>query len=155
MSGDAVVSTGARLYIGGNVPCTTKAQYEALTWVEVEEVTELGDFGPDHETVTYKPLSGGVRTRKGSRKNGTPQLKLARIPTAAGQAAIKTAVDDTSNKPYNFMITLDDADSGDPTTFYFPAFVMSYTTNIGSSDKVVESSVTLAIDGNIIEVAAA
>ena len=48
-----------------------------------------------------------------------------------------------------------DTDAGTPTTIYMRAYVMSYTTEIGGNDKVIEASVGLEIDAEPIEVAAA
>ncbi|GAA4247825.1 hypothetical protein GBZ26_22890 [Azospirillum formosense] len=157
MSGEAVSSAGTRLFIGGSTPCDTKAEYEALTWVEVEEIEDIGSFGTTFEKVSYKALAGGtVRKKKGTVDHGSTTLKLARIPTATGQTAIKAAVADRQHA-YNVKIEFDDKPAGagaTPTRIYMPAFVMSYTTEIGGPDKVVETSVGLEIDGEPLEVAA-
>ncbi|MGF7175847.1 hypothetical protein [Azospirillum doebereinerae] len=160
MSGKAVQSAGARFFIATGASattlCTTQAAYEALTYVEVEEIEDIGAFGSTHEKVTYKTLSdGAVHKRKGTVDHGSLTIKLARIPTAVGQAAVKAARKDRKNG-YCVKITLDDApEDGTPTTVYAFAYVLSYTFEIGSNDKIVEATVNIEIDAEPIEVAAA
>lgn len=157
MSGDAVESTGVTLWIGGKTPCDTKAEYEALAWIKVEDVMDLGEFGETHEKITYKTLDGGrIRKRKGSYDSGSPTMQLARIPTGAGQAAIKAARKDKA--VYNFKVEFDDAPEGagaTPTRFYYGAFVMGYTTKVGSADNIVQATVASEIDTDILEYEAA
>lgn len=160
MSGRAVQSAGARFAIATGATatsvCTTKAQYEALTYQDVEELEDIGSFGAQAEKVTYKTLSDGVlHKRKGTVDHGSATIKLARIPTATGQAAVKAASKDRKNG-YNVRITLDDApDGGTPTTTYGYVYVMSYTFEIGGPDKVVESSVNIEFDQEALEIPAA
>lgn len=160
MSGRAVQSAGTRFAIATGATatsiCTTKAQYEALTFQDVEEVEDIGAFGAQAEKVTYKTLTdGAVHKRKGTVDHGSSTIKLARVPTAVGQAAVKAAQKDRKNG-YSIRITLDDApDGGTPTTVYAYVYVMSYTFEIGGPDKVVESSVSIEFDAEPLEIAAA
>lgn len=154
MSGDAVESTGVTLWEGGTTPCTTAAQYAALTWVKVEEVMDLGEFGRTTEKVTYKTLDGGrVRKKKGTYDSGSPTVQLARIPSGAGQAALRSAA--VSKLAHNFKVEFDDAPAAvgsTPTRMYFGAYVMGYTTKVGGPDGVVQATVAMEIDTDVIEV---
>ncbi|SMF72267.1 hypothetical protein SAMN02982917_4121 [Azospirillum oryzae] len=160
MSGNAVQSAGTRYFIAtgsdATNKCSTAAEYAALTWVEVEEVEDFGAFGEQYEKVTYKTLGdGAVHKKKGTVDYGSATVKLARVPTGTGQAAVKLAAKNRKTA-YNHKIEFDDApDAGTPTTIYLNAFVMGYTTEIGGNDKVIEASVGLEIDAEPIEVAAA
>jgi Phage tail protein. len=156
MSGNAVQTVGTRLFIANTAICTTETAYKALTWTEVEEVEDIGTFGISAEKVTYKTLADGVvRKAKGTVDYGSPTLKLPRVPTGPGQAAIKAAAKDRNNA-YNFKVEFDDApDGGTATTIYMHAFVMSYTTEIGAADGIVRATVGLEVDAEPIEVAAA
>lgn len=160
MSGNAVQSAGTRYYLatGANAKsvCATAAAYAALTWTEVEEVEDFGAFGETFEKVTYKTLAdGAVHKKKGTVDYGSSTVKLARVPTGAGQTAIRAAAKDRKSA-YNHKIVFDDApDGGTPTTIFGRAYVMSYTTEIGGNDKVIEASVGLEFDAESIEVPAA
>lgn len=155
MSGNAVQSAGTRLFLSTTALCTTEAQYKALAWTEVEEIEDIGAFGETFEKVTYKTLGdGAVHKKKGTVDYGSGTLKLARVPTGAGQTAIRAAAKNRK-AAYNIKVEFDDApDGGTPTTIYLRAYVMSYTTEIGGNDKVIEASVGLEIDAEPIEVAA-
>ncbi|MBK3798641.1 hypothetical protein GAY33_05240 [Azospirillum brasilense] len=148
MSDDVVQSAGAKLFIG------TKAA--TPVYVEVGEIENFGEFGKTYQTVKFNPV-GKKRTqkRKGSFDEGSLSLTLGRVPSDAGQAAMREALDDPD--AYPFKITLDDAPDGvgaTPTTFLFEALVMSYTTNIGGVDGVVKSTTNLEINSDIEEEAA-
>jgi hypothetical protein len=149
-----VQSAGAALYIGTTTAADTQVEFEADTYVEVGEITNFGEFGKSYNLVTHNP----VKTRrtqkfKGSYNEGSLQLTLGRDPADAGQEDLLAALDEDAS--YNVKITFGDAPpSGTPTTQYFRAKVMSYTTNIGAVDGTIQSSVTLEIDSDIIEVAA-
>ena len=133
----------------------TAAEYAALTWVEIGDVVSYGEFGATFEEIVHQPINDGETYRfKGTRNNGSLSLGLGRAPADAGQALLiahaETYVD------YPFRVTLNDApDGGTGTTMYFPGKVMSYTTNVPSSNSIVGSTCTIGISGKIIEAAAA
>jgi len=154
-----VTSPKTKLFIAGvHADATdTASEYAALTWVEVGEITNFGEFGTSYQPITHNPVGSNETYKfKGSKDNGSLQLTIARVPSDAGQTIIKTAADSYSN--YDFKIELNDKPSSGvspkPTTFYFPGKVMSYTTNIGGANNIVGSTVNIGIDGAIIEVAA-
>ena len=149
MASKAFTSAGTKLFISASAPATyNKTGFEALTFTEIGEVSEMGEFGRQYNLVTFNTL-GDRRTvkRKGSYNDGTIACQMARVPDDAGQTILTTAVN--SDNSYSIKIKLQDG-----TVFYTSAQVMSYTTNIGNVDQITSATVNLEIDNDILEVAA-
>ena len=145
---DAFTSAGTTIGISqGSEPATEdSAGYGALTFTNIAEVTDAGEFGRQYNLVTHNPL-GNRKTikRKGSFNDGAMTLQLARVTSDAGQAACITALDVDTNS--SFVVELQDG-----TLIYFMAQVLSYTTNIGSVDQITGSTIQVEITSDIIEV---
>lgn len=142
----AFTSAGTRIYIG-NAPATYDAAgFAAVSFTEIGEITDAGEFGRTYNQVTHNPL-GDRRTvkRKGSYNDGAMSLQMARVPADAGQAILVTALN--SDASYAFKVVLQDG-----TIFYFTAQIMSYTTNVGSVDQITAATVNVEIDNDIIEI---
>lgn len=142
-------SAGTTLGISAVLPATyTSTAFALLTFTDIGEITDMGEFGREYALVTHNPL-GDRRTvkRKGSYNDGALTMSLGRVPSDAGQALLLTARDDDDS--YAFVVTLQDG-----TKQYFSAQVMSYTTSVGSVDQITGASVMVEIDNDIIEVAA-
>lgn len=149
MASKAFTSAGTKLLISASVAATYNSTgFAALTWTEIGEVSEMGEFGRQYNLVTFNTL-GDRRTvkRKGSYNDGTIACQMARVPDDAGQTILTTAVN--SDASYSIKIVLQDG-----TVFYTTAQVMSYTTNIGNVDQITSATVNLEIDNDIIEVPA-
>ena len=149
MTSKAFTSAGTKLHISASAPATYNSTgFAALTWTEIGEVSEMGEFGRQYNLVTFNTL-GDRRTvkRKGSYNDGTIACQMARVPDDAGQTILVTAVN--SDASYSIKVTLQDG-----TVFYTTAQVMSYTTNIGNVDQITSATVNLEIDNDILEVAA-
>jgi len=145
----AFTSAGTTLHISAAAPATyTEAGFAALTFTEIGEISDLGEFGRQYNLVTFNAL-GNRRTvkRKGSYNDGTIAAQMARVPADAGQTILTAAVN--SDASYSLKITLQDG-----TIFYTTAQIMSYTTNVGNVDQITAATVNLEIDNDIIEVAA-
>ena len=149
MTSKAFTSAGTKLHISASAPATYNSTgFAALTWTEIGEVSEMGEFGRQYNLVTFNTL-GDRRTvkRKGSYNDGTIACQMARVPDDTGQTILVTAVN--SDASYSIKVTLQDG-----TVFYTTAQVMSYTTNIGNVDQITSATVNLEIDNDIIEVPA-
>ena len=143
----AFTSAGTTLSISAAAPATYNAVgFAALTWTEIGEVSDLGEFGRQYNLVTFNTL-GNRRTvkRKGSYNDGTIAAQMARAPSDAGQTILTAAVD--SDASYSIKVVLQDG-----TIFYTTAQVMSYTTNVGNVDQITSATVNLEIDNDIVEV---
>lgn len=145
----AITAAGSRLYISSGVPATyNKAGFEALTWTEVGEVTEIPAFGKVYNIVTFNPL-GDRQTikRKGSYDNGELDIPYAYdVNDDAGQLLMTAAVD--SDASYSFKVDIKE----DPTlkSVYFTAQVTSQPITVGGVDSIVMMNSTLAIDNDVL-----
>jgi hypothetical protein len=140
-------SAGSALALSAVLPATQDAAgYNALTWTNVGEVTDVGELGKEYNLITYTPLaSRRVQKLKGSYNQGTMALQMARDTADAGQTAIRTARD--SDADYAFRLTLQNG-----TKLYFQAKVMGYKTSVGSTDQITGASANLEITTDIVEV---
>lgn len=140
-------SAGSKLLVNPSRPVTYDAAgFQALAWVEVAEITDLGEFGREYNPVTHQPLATR-RTikRRGSFNDGSITLPMARDSGDAGQAMMNGALD--SDDSYSYCIELQDG-----SRFYFTAQCMSFKTNVGGVDSITGKSAQLEIDNDIIEV---
>lgn len=143
----AFTSAGSKLYTSSTLPSTyDSAGYGALTWTEVKEITDLGEYGATYALVTHNPVGNRVTVkRKGSINYGTLELKMASVVSDAGQTKLVqgSAVDSS----YAFKVVLQDG-----TINYFTAQIMSYKKSVGTVDQITSASVSLEIDSTVVEV---
>ena len=144
----AFTSAGTKLYISATAPATyNQAGFAALTFTEIGEIVNMGDFGRTYNIVNHVNLGSRKTVKlKGSYNEGNLDLQLARAPGNSGQALIVTA--STSDNSYSFKVVLQDG-----TIMYFSGQVASYSTNVGSSDQIVGAKANIEINNDIIEVA--
>lgn len=147
MPSKAQTSAGSFLSLSADLPATHDAAgFEAVgvTWTEIGEITDLGEFGREYNLVVHNPLKDRRTVkRKGSYNDGAITLQMARDVTDAGQVLCQTAQDDDNS--YSVKITFQDA-----TVVYTTAQVMSYKTTVGSVDQITMASVVLEIDNDIV-----
>lgn len=142
-----MTSAGTTIEISAALPATyDKTAFAALTYTEIGEVSDLGEFGREYNVVKFNPLKDRRTVkRKGSFDDGTVQVQLAKAATDAGQILLKSAVN--SDASHAVKIVLQDG-----TTFYFTAQVSSSTVNVGNVDQITSSTFKLEIDNDIIEI---
>lgn len=142
----AMTSAGTTIAISAALPATyDKATFAALSFTEIGEISDLGEFGREYNVVKFNPLKDRRTVkRKGSFDDGTVQVQLAKAATDAGQAVLREAIN--SDLSYAVKIVLQDS-----TTFYFTAQVSSSTVNVGNVDQITSSTFKLEIDNDIIE----
>lgn len=148
---EAFTSAGTTIGISANnSPATyNETGFDALTFTGIAEITDAGEFGRTYNLVTHLRLDERrTLKRKGSFNDGQMTLQLARVTSDVGQAALVTALDSDSDS--SFEVTLQDG-----TILYFTGQVLSYTTNVGNTDQITGSTVTVEITGDIVEVAPA
>jgi len=146
----AITSTGTRLYVVAAEPATLDAVgFAALSWVEVGEVTSIGEYGPSVEVVSHQPLATGrTKKLKGFENGGSAPISLARDSSDAGQALLSLGVTGVNkNVEHSFKVKYQD-DSID----YFTGQIFSYTKNPGGANSVVGSTVQIEINSVIVEV---
>lgn len=115
-----------------------KAGYEALTFTEAGEVTNLGDIPARvYALVTHQPLkSRGEKKRKGGYSLGNQTIVMAIDPNDAGQAVLDTA----TNSDAEYSIRLNHPTLG---AIYARALVMGGPKTYGDVNTVATRSVTI------------
>ena len=133
-------SAGTTIKISAATPATFDvAGYTALSFTNVAEVTDLGEFGRDYALITHNPIgSRGTVKKKGSFNEGTMSLQLALDTDDAGQILMKSA--SMSDNDYSFLVTTQNGDK-----YYFQAQVMNFKVNLGSVDSITAAAVNLEL----------
>lgn len=139
---------GTTIAISATLPATeNEAGYEALTFITIGEVTEIPEFGAEHDVVTHVPLATGITAKyHGAKNNGSMSLPMALDRTDAGQTALKTAL--TGKGRVAFEVTY-----ADGSVDYFQGKAMSFRRG-ASIGEVVTATVSVEIETDLIEVAA-
>jgi len=142
---DVQTSAGTILSVSATAPATyDQAGFAALTFTDIGEITDMGEFGKTYNLVTHQPLATRRTVkRKGSFNDGALSLQLARVPDDVGQVVLQAGLD--SDDSYSFKVVLQDGEIQ-----YFSGQVMSYTNNVGSADQINGSAVSVEIDNDII-----
>lgn len=143
-------AAGATFSIGTKTPATDATSYAADTYVEVGEIENLGEFGDQVSAATFTALADRrVRKFKGTYDAGDLALVIGFDSGDAGQTALNNALKDSGSEDYNFKVELDDGD-----IFYFAGKVMSRRIATGAADDIVKANVSIAINTEVVEVAA-
>ena len=141
---NAQTAAGVEFYIGAAAPATyDKAGYEAVTWVKVGEISNIGgDIGKMFSLATFALLeTRGIVKRKGGYNNGSVTIEYAYYRTDAGQEDLIAGED--NDAPLPFKIVLTDTDT---THVYYMGLVMGTPISIGGSEDFLTSSVNIEID---------
>lgn len=148
-------AAGAKLYIGDVAAASvnTEAEYEALNFIEVAEIEDLGEFGDEVGVTQFTALNDGrVRKFKTSYDAGNCALVVGYDPHDNGQDALKDAL--ATKFDYGFKVVLNNGADGSPsrpTTWYFRAKVTSFRNIVGNVENIVRANVNLAINSAILE----
>lgn len=142
----AITSAGSKISIGNPPASQTLVALQAVSYTDIAEVTDIGEFGKSYNLVTHNPLGDRVTVkRKGSINNGTIALQMAYAPTDPGQTLLATAVD--SDSSYSYRVTLQDN-----TQFYFTGQAMGRPVQVGGVDSITASTCNIEIDSIIFKV---
>lgn len=127
-----------KIYICATAQNTILQQvdYEALAWVEIKSVGQLGETGKKTNVLTYDTWGDSVTQKaKGMTDAGSPELEVARIPTDAGQLILRTAAAVGNNNNYAFkMVRPDGIGAGVGTVRYNRGLVMGPTLPNGRNE---------------------
>lgn len=136
-------SAGSQIAISAATPATFNAAgYGALTFTNIGEITDAGEFGRDYNLVTHNPLaSRGTVKKKGSFNEGSMDLKLGLDTDDAGQIIAKAA--SQSDNDYSIKVTSQNGD-----VYYFQAQVMNFKVNLGSVDNITQAAIKLELTTN-------
>ena len=147
-------TAGTKISIGpANSVANDQAAYEALSYVEIGEVENVGEFGDASREVTFTALSDRrVRKFKGSRDAGTVPLTIGNDHTNTGQTNLAAA--ETTDDDYAFKVEGPDDSGTTPTIYYFRAKVMSFRFQAGDVETIFRARADLGINSQIVQVAA-
>jgi hypothetical protein len=111
--------------------------FVALSWTEVPDVTNIGDFGPTFEDVTDTPLVTGITEhRKGGADYGEFTPAMTYDATDAGQALFQDGVDGANRDVvYSHRVTLQDG-----TIFYVTGQIFAAPLSVGDASAMVSLS---------------
>ena len=138
-----MTSAGSKLLIGNPPASQTLVALQAVSYTEVKEVVDIGEFGKTYNLVTHNPLGDRVTVkRKGSINNGTLAVQMAYAPADPGQTLLAAAVD--SDDSYSYKVVLQDG-----TEFLFTAQAMGYPIQVGGVDSITSSTCNVEIDSPI------
>lgn len=144
----AFSSAGSKIFLAAGEPATeTEAGYNALTWVEIKEVTDIGMIGPEMAVINHNPVGENVTYKiPGSLNNGALDCKGARAPSDAGQALLITAQKNAATQKYSVQVRLVDG-----TKIFAGVLVTSYKTSIGGQSQITGFESKMEISGAIVE----
>jgi len=93
---DVVSGSGSKLYASASLPAThDQAGFEALSWTLVKEVTEIGEYGREYESIDHAPIDTRiVESIKGNYREGGLPLTIGSVPADAGQVILLAASED-------------------------------------------------------------
>lgn len=141
-----MTSAGSKLWIGLPPASQTLVALQAVSYTEVKEVVDIGEFGASYALVTHNPLGDRITVkRKGSKNNGTLAVQMAYAPADPGQTLLAAAVD--SDSSYSYKVELQDG-----TEFLFTAQAMGYPIQVGGVDSITSSTCNVEIDSQIWKV---
>lgn len=153
----AFTSAGTKLYISASQPATEdQAGYEALSWTQVKDVTDLGEYGVSYEEITHKPLDSRETVKlKGGRDSGNLSVQMAKWSKDGvkdpGQVILFAAL--ASDDDYSFKVEYNDNPGGASNSVdYFQGKVMSAPKGVGATGSTTNQNPTISISGGIIEV---
>jgi hypothetical protein len=155
MAGDPCASAGTKVFICAtpSPAADTKAEFEALTWVEIDLVESVSEVGDTSAQITWTGLSSNrVRKLKGANDAGDVSVLAAMKATDPGQIAAIAAQKTKFSYPIKILYE-DSEDANDTDSVdYFHAKVMSARKTIGGNSDVLKRTFVLAIDTEPLEV---
>lgn len=143
-------STGTLFALVAAEPATIdQVGFDALTYVDVGEVTDVPEIGADISLVEHMPLKTGIVEKfKGFKNFGSFPLGFADDTTNAGQTALDSAATGANeNVRHSFRVTLQDGK-----LIYFTGKVFSFKIAPGSANAIVGSTTAIEIESKLVRV---
>lgn len=162
----ANTNKGRKVYVCETPQATdlNQAAFEALTWVQVKHVGNVGETGTSTNIVNYDTLEDDViQKSKGLSNAGDPAIEVARTPDDPGQIILTTM--GLTNLDYAFKIEDADGLAGFTNTIYFnrgkvtgPSrpggraedFIVEVYTLALNQEEVVVDPAALSVPANLI-----
>lgn len=159
MSARIISTAGSRLYIGSALSATgtdlSSSSFAGQSWTEIGGHTNLGTAGDTSQLISSNRIAEArTRKAKGSRNSGAMQIVCDFDPADAGQIAVRAA--ERTDYAYAFRMVFDDAPSGGtPSERLFTALVMSASETYNDANSAIQLQISLELDSNIVQIAAA
>ncbi len=133
-------AASATLGISASLPATYDATgYAALTFTNIGEVENAGEFGKTFNLVSFLPLAQrGASKVKGSYNNGRFEPQMALDVADAGQILMLAALDLDANQAFELALN-----GGE--IFYFSGLVMKFAPVVNTVDDIVRRSSIIEI----------
>jgi hypothetical protein len=153
--GDIQTTSGSKFWISSAAAAAstdTLPEYEALTWVEIGMIEDLGEVGDVSTEVTGASIGDGrIRKAKGARNAGTMAVIAFHDPFDIGQQKVIEA--EATNDNYAFKIELADGppDPGTNTIQYFRGLVMSKALRLGTNDNIMRRVFNIGVNSAVTE----
>ena len=143
-------SLGTGYAISAAEPATyDSAGFLALTWTEVPDVTNIGDFGPTFEDVTDTPLVSGITEhRKGGADYGEFAPAMTYDAADAGQSLFIAGVDGANRDVvYSHRVTLQDG-----TIFYVTGQIFAAPLSVADASSMVSMTGSVKLNNKPVVV---
>ena len=143
---NVVSGSGSKLFVCATLPAThDQAGFEALTWTLVTEVTEIGEYGREYESIDHAPIDTRiVETIKGNYREGGLPLSIGSVPADAGQGILLAASE--ADTDISFKI-----DRNDGVVDYNIGKVFSYKPTV-SGGAIISISSQVTFNGTRVTV---
>ena len=138
-------SIGTTLAVSAAAPATfDTAGFDALTWTEVGEVTEIPEYGGQAATVEHTPLKTGITQKlHGAINNGTLNVPMALDKSDAGQIIVDAAF--AGRTQISYRVTFPDG-----AIDYFQGKCMSPVKRGANVGNVLGGTAMIEIDTDIV-----
>ncbi|MBB3347307.1 hypothetical protein [Sphingomonas sp. BK069] len=146
----ATTAAGTALAISaGTLASFDAAGFAALTYTEVGGVDKIGSIGPTFGKAEFQPLKGPKDKLKSTPDYGSLAPSMAYDESDAGQALLRTAADDQTQRLYPVRVSFPNG-----SIRYLRARVFAATENVDGADSVLMTNAVVEICSKPIRVAA-
>lgn len=151
---------GMKIYIGGVLSDKSTdfvaADFAAQVWTEIDGWNQMGSLDDTAAEITTAMINRGRdQKQKGTAQAPSMQNVFAIIPTDAGQTALIAAARPSNKNNYAFKIEGNDSLGVSNSQRLFVALAMGAGEQGGEANTIQMMNATLAINSNIVKVAAA
>ena len=152
---------GAKIYIGSAAVSTKAADFVAsdfssATWVEIDGWETMGAIGDAAQEIKTSLINRKRELKiKGTRDGGTMTNQFAIIPADTGQLALIAAEKAVENYPFKILYDDMPTSGTSGSIHYFLGMVMTASETGGNANTTRMLQSAIAINSNIVAVAAA
>lgn len=152
-------TAGAQVFIGPVVEAQSAdfvlGDFAGFSFTEIGWLESIGEFGDESAEITFDAIGEGrTQKLKGIRNAGNMDLVMGVVEDDPGQLALLSA--EAEPDDFAFKVIFNNAPpAGTPSERYFIGKVMTARENLGTANSVVRRGGRVAINSNVVRVAAA